>query len=126
LITARNRANTVIAKQISYDLLRTFVVSEEFARDENFIRWMYDATKDTDIRRDNRFIVSKEDAFQFIQKNKPNLETRPHRYFDIILRRGIQAGMVPDGIINHYFRIAEAEGDLFLAIYGTSEEPENP
>lgn len=126
VITARNKANAVVAKQISYDLLRTFIASEEFARDKNFIRWMYDATKDSDIRRDGRFIVSKENAFQFIQNNKPNLETRPHRYFDIILRRGIQSGLIPDGIFNHYFRITEADADLFLAIYGTSEEQENP
>lgn len=102
------------------------IASEEFARDENFIRWAYDATKDTDIRRDNRFIVSKENASEFIQNNKPNLETRPHRYFEFILRRGIETGTIPDGILNHFFRITEAKADLFLAIYATSEEPDNP
>ena len=37
-ISSRNTANTVVAKEISYDLLQVIIVSEELAEDPDFIR----------------------------------------------------------------------------------------
>ncbi|MGM8216666.1 hypothetical protein ACLIA0_14060 [Bacillaceae bacterium W0354] len=70
IISSRNTANTVIAKEISYELLRTFAVSEELAQEENFIRWMYDATKDTEIRRDINFFRHKRTNIRFLHQPK--------------------------------------------------------
>jgi spore germination protein KC len=125
LITSRNLANAVVAKDITYDLLRLFIVSEKLAKDEQFIRWMYDATKDREIRRDNYFVVTKESVSQFLEKNKPKLETRPHKYFDLILTRGTENGMIPESELHKFFRITEADADLYLAIYGTAEKDED-
>lgn len=46
LAMPKTLANAVIAKEITYDLLRVIIVSEDLASDQDFIRWMYDATKD--------------------------------------------------------------------------------
>jgi spore germination protein KC len=127
LITSKNIANAVIAKEITYDLLRVFIVSEKLASDKRFIRWMYDATKDREIRRDSYFIVTKEKVSTFLNKNKPKLETRLDQYFELILNRGIENGMIPDVDLHRFFRITEADADLALGIYGTTkgsdEEP---
>ncbi|GAA0315375.1 hypothetical protein GCM10008967_02400 [Bacillus carboniphilus] len=116
-IMSRNMANVLIAREISYDLLKVFLVSEEFARDKDFIRWMYSATKDREIRRDTSLIVTKDSAFDYIQSHKPTVETRLHKYFEFILNRGTETGLIPDGDINKYFKITEADADLFLAAY---------
>jgi spore germination protein KC len=122
LITSRNLANAVIAKEITYDLLRAIVVSEELAQEKQFIRWMYDATKDREIRRDNFFIVTKEKASKFFEKNEPKLETRINKYFEYILNRGIETGMIPESDLHRYFKITEADASLFLSIYGTTQK----
>lgn len=122
LITSRNLANAVIAKEITYDLLRAIVVSEELAQEKQFIRWMYDATKDREIRRDNFFIVTKEKASTFFEKNDPKLETRINKYFEYILNRGIETGMIPESDLHRYFKLTEADASLFLGIYGSTKK----
>lgn len=120
-ISSRNTANAVITREISYDLLRVIIVSEEFAKDPDFIRWIYSATKDREIKRSTHLIVTKEKAKTFINKNKPKLETRPHKYFEFIMQRGIDTGLIPDADLNNYYRVTESDADLFLAIYATTE-----
>ena len=66
------------------------------AKEKQFIRWIYDATKDREIRRDNFFIVTKEKASKFFEKNNPKFETRINKYFEVILNRGIETGMIPE------------------------------
>lgn len=121
LITAKSLANTVIAKEISYDLVRMIFVSEELARDAEFIRWIYDAAKSMDIRRDIQLLITKEKTSQFIQANKPLLETRPHEYYEKIFNVGV-FGTTPPSELNTFFRITEADADLFLGMYGSIEK----
>lgn len=122
LISAKDTANTVVAKEITYSQLGVFLVSEELAKEKDLIRWMYDATKDREIKRSTHFIVTKENASDFLLENQPKLETRIHKYFELILDDGIKKGYIPDSRLYGYFRITEADADLFLAIYGTAEE----
>ncbi|MFD1851479.1 Ger(x)C family spore germination protein [Oceanobacillus bengalensis] len=123
-INARNLANTVIAKQISYDLLRFIIVSEEFAKDDDFIKWMYDATKATDFRRDLRILVSKESPSTFMQNNEPLVDKRPHKYFDLIFKRGKETGTIPPGELFSFYRITESDANVFLGVYATTEQEE--
>lgn len=123
-ISSRNTANTVVSKEISYDLLRVIIVSEDLAKESNFIRWIYSAAKDREIKRSTQLIVTKEDAAQFIANNKPKLETRPHKYFEFMINRGQETGMIPDTDLNEFFRVTESDADLFLAIYATTEKEE--
>jgi spore germination protein KC len=123
-ISSRNTANTVVSKEISYDLLRVIIVSEDLAKESNFIRWIYSAAKDREIKRSTQLIVTKEDAAQFIANNKPKLETRPHKYFEFMINRGQETGMIPDTDLNDFFRVTESDADLFLAIYATTEKEE--
>ena len=121
-ISSRNTANAVVAKEISYDLLRVIIVSEELAEDPNFIRLIYSAAKDREIKRSAQLIVSKEKAAQFISNNKPKIETRPHKYLEFMIERGQETGMIPDADLNSFFGITESDADLFLAIYATTEK----
>lgn len=122
IITAESKANAIIAKEISYDLLRNIVVSEKLAKDKNFIRFVYDTTKQREIRRDVFFIVTKEDTETYFSNNKPKLESRAHKYYDLIIRRGSEVGLIPDSKLHNFLRITEADADLFLAIYSTTEK----
>lgn len=121
-ISARNTANAIIAREVTYELLRVFVVSEEMAQDEDFIRFIYDATKDREIRRDSYLIVSRERASEFFLRNKPKLETRPHKYFQFMIGRGIETGLIPHSDLHRFFRVTEHIDDLFLAMYATTKE----
>ncbi|MCC3356635.1 Ger(x)C family spore germination protein [Bacillus sp. REN16] len=124
-IQSENLANAVIAKAITYDILDFFVVSEELARDKDFIRFFYDATKDRDVRRDSKLIITKEKASTFIEQNKPKLETRRHEYFETIFKNASKIGFIPTSEINNFFRITEADADLFISAYATTEQDKN-
>ncbi|MDY0396213.1 hypothetical protein RWE15_19975 [Virgibacillus halophilus] len=95
-------------------------MSETFAKDKRFIRWMYDGSRDPDIRRDIRLVVSHEPVIDFFENNRPRLESRPHKYFEFMLKRGTETATIPNSLLNHYFRITEADADAFLAIYSTT------
>jgi spore germination protein KC len=123
-ISSRNTANTIVAKEISYDLLRVLIVSEELARDPDFIRIIYSATKDREIKRSAQFIVSRENAADFIKNNKPKIETRPHKFLELMIERGQETGMIPEADLNGFFRVTESDADLYLAIYATTEKME--
>lgn len=121
LLTAKKIANTVIAKEVSYNLLTVLVVSEELAKDKSFLRFIYDSTKARDIARDTPLIVSKESASKFLSDNDPKLETRIHKYFELIMESGSESGFIPNSTLHSFFRITEGDADLFLAAYGTTE-----
>src|SRR5699024_10060222 len=120
--TAKSIANTVISKQISYDLLRVFMVSEEFASDEDFLRWIYDVTKSPEVRRDINLLITKEDVLTFVENNEPKLETRSHKFYELMFESGQQTGTIPPSKMNQYFQITEENANLFLAMYATTEE----
>jgi spore germination protein KC len=120
-ISSRNTANTVISKEISYDLLSVIIVSEELARKPDFIRVIYSAAKDREIKRNTDLLITKESAETFILNNKPLLETRPHKFFEFMIGRGKETGMIPNTDLNDFFKVAESDADLFLGIYATTE-----
>jgi spore germination protein KC len=124
-IASRNTANAVVAKEISYDLLQVIIVSEKLAKKRDFIRWIYSAAKDREIKRSAQLVVSKEAAEEFIVNNKPKLETRPHKYFELMIDRGQETGMIPNADLNGFFQIAESDSDLFLAIYASAEKSDS-
>ncbi|MGM8216665.1 Ger(x)C family spore germination C-terminal domain-containing protein [Bacillaceae bacterium W0354] len=72
------------------------------------------------------FFVTKEPTLDFYTNLKPKLESRPHEYLEVILERGAQIGLIPQSYLMHYFRITEADADLFIAPYGSSQHEKTP
>ena len=64
-ITAKARPMRSSPVDISYDLLKIIVVSEEFAKDPKFFPLMYDTLRDKEIRMDSYLAVSKEKATEY-------------------------------------------------------------
>lgn len=126
ILAAKGTANAVISRRISYELLKIIVVSEEFAKDSAFLKTMYDALKEKEIRLDSYLAVSKEKAHQFFHQNKPKMETRPHKYFQFMIEHGIENGFIPDSTLFRFFKTVEAGSDLFLAMYTTTERQATP
>lgn len=125
LLSPESFANSVIAREISFDMIRLILVSEELAKEKNFIRWMYDLTKLKEIRRDSYLIFTKEDASEFMEKNKPKLETRVHKFFENIIRRGNETGLIPFSEFHTFLRVTESDAELFLGIYATTKPDDN-
>ncbi|SOC45026.1 Ger(x)C family spore germination protein [Ureibacillus acetophenoni] len=120
-ISAKNTANSIVAKEITYNMLSVMIVSEEFSKDPEFIRYMYDVTKDREIKHNNPLVVTKEDVSTFLTENKPKLETRIHKYFEFILENANKAGLIPSFKLHSYFSITESDAGLFLAPYATTQ-----
>jgi len=124
-IESQNIANAVISKAITYDILDFFVISEELAKEEKFIRLIYDAAKDREVRRDTRLIVTKEKAYTFMEKNKPRLETRRHEYFETLFTNATEIGLIPNSELQYMFKITEADAELYISALATTDKDEH-
>ena len=122
-ISMRNNANSVVAREISYDLLNVIFVSEELAQEEDFMRFLYTSEKDREIKRDVILAVTKEKVQDFFAKNKPLFLKRPHKYYENMIQRGVEIGIIPKSELHHFFRVTEEDANLFLSIYATAQMP---
>lgn len=123
VLSAKELANSVVTRKISFAHLRSLVVSEEFAKNKYFHRIITASMRDPEMRREVNLIVSKENASEFIHKNNPKMETRPHKYYAFMQERWSDTGHVPFSTLNRYFtRISQHS--LFMGIYATTERSE--
>jgi spore germination protein KC len=125
-IAAKATANAVVSRSISYDLLRVIIVSEDFAKDKDFITTLYDVLKDKQIRLSSYLAISKEEANKYFRKNRPKMETRPHKYFQFMIDHGIENGLIPDSTLFRFFKSLERGSDLATVMYTSAERQENP
>jgi spore germination protein KC len=122
-ISMRNNTNSVIAREISYDLLSVIIVSEEFAREKEFVRFLYTAEKDREIKRDIHLVVTKEKVKEFFEKNNPKFLKRPHKFYEFMIERGVEIGVIPNSELHHFFRVTEEDANLFLSAFATTKIP---
>lgn len=125
LVTARNMANSFVTREISFSHNKVLIVSEELAKKEVFYRLISASFKDREMRREINIIVTDGKASEFISKNKPEMMVRAHRYYQFLLDRATETGLVPESTINRFFAITEGDADLFLAMYGSPKSHEN-
>ncbi len=125
-IAAKGTANAIISRNISYELLKIIVVSEEYAKGSGFLTTVSDVQKDKEIRLDGHLAVSKENASEFFLKNRPKMETRPHKYFQYMINHGIENGLIPDSTLFRFFNTTYRETELYLAMYVSAEKNKHP
>jgi spore germination protein KC len=125
-IAAKATANSIVSRNISYELVRIFVVSEEFARDPFFPLTFSEVLKDKEIRLNSYLAVSREKASEYFLKNRPKMETRPHKYFQFMINHGIDNGLIPDSTLFRFFQTADRGTDLFLAMYTSAIREKKP
>ncbi|WP_440897353.1 Ger(x)C family spore germination protein [Amphibacillus sp. Q70] len=118
--TAKDKADAIVTKKVSLDHTAIFVISEELARSEEFLRIIQPASRTTHMRHDIQIIVSKEKAELFLNNNNPSLEQKPYKYFQYKIEQTSEAGIIPDADLHRFLQITEGDADLFLAIYATT------
>ncbi|MEC0267011.1 Ger(x)C family spore germination protein [Paenibacillus anseongense] len=119
ILAAKELANSVVTRKLSFAHLRTLVISEEMAKSNLLANVLGSSMRDPELRREINIVVSPEKSSQFIHKNKPKLETRPHKYYAFMQQRWRDTAHVPYATLNRYMQ--RVHGELFLAIYGTTE-----
>ncbi|MEQ6389991.1 Ger(x)C family spore germination protein [Bacillaceae bacterium S4-13-58] len=124
LTAARDTATAFVTRKVNYNHTNVLIVSEELARKEDFFNYISTAVKDRELQRDLTVIVTKEKAKEFFDKNKPELETRPHKYYQFMINRTKETGFVPVSDLHRYMQKTELDSDLFLSLYATAT-PEN-
>jgi germination protein, Ger(x)C family len=120
ILSAKELANSVVTRTINFAHLKTMVIHEELARHEAFPHIAGAAIRDPEMRREVAMIVSREKAYDFIQKNHPQLETRPHKYYELMQQRWQETGYVPFSTLNQYLQ-QQVIDSMFLAIYATAD-----
>ncbi|MFD2658301.1 Ger(x)C family spore germination protein [Gracilibacillus thailandensis] len=121
ILSATYTANSIVSKRITLDQTKVIVASEELARSEDFMGVIQSTSRSPQIRRDVQLVVTKEKAVEFLNNNDPLVETRPHKYYQFMLTRAIETGIIPEATMHRFFQITEGDADLFLGIYATTE-----
>ncbi|WP_413305519.1 Ger(x)C family spore germination protein [Bacillus sp. 1P10SD] len=118
-VTAKNTANSFVTRQVSFTHTMVIAVSEELAKRPEFYNFITTTLKEREIRRETSLLVTEGKAADFIKNNKPEMGVQPHKYFQFIIDRSVETGMVPHSTLNRFVNITDADGDLFLAMYGS-------
>jgi spore germination protein KC len=125
VISARDTANVSVSRRITFSHTKLLIVSEELAKSEKFPNIIYSLLRDTEIRRTISILVSRENASEFLRGNSPKLETRPHKFYDFMLRRWQETGLAPTPTLSRFVARTEGRSGLFLAIYATTKVQEH-
>lgn len=121
ILSAKELANSAVTRTINFAHLKALIVHEELARSDWFPHLISAAIRDPEMRREVTMIVTRERAYDFIKNNRPQLETRPHKYFELMKQRWKETGYVPFSTLNQYLQ-RQVGDTMFLAIYATAEQ----
>ena len=76
--------NSYISKQINLSHCKAVIISETLAY-EGVSECLFPLINNTQIRPDCNIIISRSDAYDFLQNSKPTLESISARYYELIL-----------------------------------------
>lgn len=119
LLSAKELAQSSLSREMTFSHLQTIIVGEDLAQDNLFHRIISSAMIDPEMRREAIMMVSKEPAQEFINANRPTMETRPHKYYEFMEDSWRKTGYVPISNLNIFFQ--RTDGELFLAAYATAQ-----
>ncbi|ARU60452.1 hypothetical protein CBW65_04730 [Tumebacillus avium] len=125
-LTGRDLANASIPRKLSFSHTKVLIIGEKLAKSEKFFSIIGATLREREMRREMNILVSREPAAEFIRSNSPKLETRPHKFFDFMVDRWQDTGLVPLSTVNRFFQRTESKNGLFLAIYCTTREYRHP
>lgn len=118
---AKQLVNTTVTRNITLSHAKAIVIGSELAKSDQLIRVVETLLRDYEIRQDILLITSEEKASTFIRSNHPAFETRPHKYYDLMMNRWKDNGFVPLSTLQKYVRQTQQDAGAFLSIYGTTQ-----
>jgi hypothetical protein len=123
ILTARDLLTVTSTRRITLSHAKVVIAGEEFARNENFFRYIESSLRDKEMRRIMTLMVSKENAEEFIKNNNPLLEDRMQKFYEFMSRRWKETGYVPPfSNLNRFMQRTESGESLFLATYASTKE----
>lgn len=121
IISAKDTVSANVARRIDFSQAKALILSEEFARSDDCYNYIGELLRDREVRGDINLIVTKEKAASFIRSNKPPMETRPSKFYDLISRRWKESGITPLATLHGFLQRTERDSSLYLAIYATAK-----
>ncbi|WP_394218914.1 Ger(x)C family spore germination protein [Halobacillus trueperi] len=124
VVSAKDTANAVVTRKITLSHLKNIIISSELAESGGIGELVSSIMMDRQMRRGIHMLVSEERASDFIRNSDSKLETRPHKYYELMQLRWEENGMVPYSTINQYLQQSDGKNAPFLMAYATAEEKE--
>lgn len=120
--SGQDTGNTIVPRRIDLSHCSTIVIGSELAKSGELDDILSSSMREPQIRRETNLIVSDESALDFIKANKPKMETRPHKFYEFMVRRWKETGMVPFATFNRYFHRREMTDTILLTILATAQK----
>lgn len=120
-------ANITISRNLTFTHVGVIIIGEGFAKSDQFLSLLEYLMRDRELNREVDMIICKEKAADFIRNNNPELETRPHKHYELMSRRWENIGLIPYTTFQRYIGRMLGDMGIYLAAHGTTikEEP-NP
>jgi spore germination protein KC len=122
IVSVKDLASTSVTRRLTLSHSTAIIVSEDFAKSDEFYRVICTTIRNRDIRGDLNIIVCKEKASEFINNISPKLETRPHKYFYFMTKRWKDTGLTPNANLHRLIQRTELDNGIYLSIYGTAKK----
>jgi Ger(x)C family germination protein len=122
VLSARDTVSANVARRVQFAHANALILGEEFARSEECYRQLGEMLRDRELRGDINLIVSREKASEFIRNNKPPMETRPMKFYELMAKRWGESGITPVSMLHLFLQRTEQDLSLYQAIYATSKK----
>jgi spore germination protein KC len=122
ILSARETSGANISRKIDFSQANILILGEEFAKSETCFENLSELLREREIKSDISIVVCREKAAEFIRNNRPSLETRPMKFYDLMARRWKETGLAPPADLHMLTQKTERDKGLFLAIYATAKE----
>jgi spore germination protein KC len=123
VLSLRDTANASVSRRISLSHAKVIIVSEKLAKTDKFSKMILPIMRDRDIRRNVDLMICREDASEFIRTNNPKLESRNHKFYELMANRWKETALVPVSNLNRFYARTVGRGGLFIASYASAREP---
>lgn len=110
--------NSYLGKEVNLSHCKVLVISEELAA-KGISEYLYTLTNDIQFRTDSNIIISKCDAYSFLDYSTPELDKVSARYYEIAPTSSEYTGYTESITCNEFFTAINAKFSEPVAILGS-------
>ena len=110
--------NSYISKQVNLSHCKAVIISEELAS-EGILDIVYTLINSVELRPDCNIIISKCDAYDFLENSSPVFESNPAEYFEANFNSSEYTGYVGNiSLSDFYYNILNTSTDAYAILSG--------
>lgn len=113
--SALSLMNTYVARRLTLEHTKAFVVGEELAR-RDILEFLSPAARFREFRRSILVMVTRGTARDYLQKNKPSIEENPARWVELMTAHQSLNALTPKSTVHEFLLEEESNSTIPVAV----------